>query len=197
MKLRLLNCSHKVLAYLPRLAGFRYVHDAAGDPDLRRLTRAFMDDEVTSTVPPVPGEDLEAYKTTLIERFSNPNVRDTVDRLCLGGSQQIPKWFPPMIAERLGAGQGVRLMAAVIAAWARYCEGVDDAGQPIPFFDTAAEELTAAALRGRDDPLAFLRQRQYFGDLVDEPRFTQPYLRTLDLLHTRGATETIRELVGY
>ena len=30
----------------------------------------------------LPGVDLPEYKHTLIERFSNPQVRDTITRLC-------------------------------------------------------------------------------------------------------------------
>lgn len=33
-------------------------------------------DEVTPTLPPLPDVDVNGYKRTLIERFSNPKVRD-------------------------------------------------------------------------------------------------------------------------
>jgi mannitol 2-dehydrogenase len=35
-----------------------------------------MRDEVTPTLQPVPGIDLDEYKKTLLERFSNPKTRD-------------------------------------------------------------------------------------------------------------------------
>ena len=82
MKLRLLNASHQALAYFGHLLGHEYVHEAAQDEPLRALVRKYMDEEATPTLPPVPGVDLEDYKATLIERFSNPGVRDTVARLC-------------------------------------------------------------------------------------------------------------------
>jgi hypothetical protein len=46
----------------------------------------------------------------------------------------------------------------------------------------------------REDPLAFLANRQLFGDLVDDERFTGPYLATLDSLYRRGAQATLKEL---
>jgi mannitol-1-phosphate/altronate dehydrogenase len=80
MKLRLLNASHQALAYFGHLLGHEYVHDAAQDEPLRAVVRAYMDEEATPTLPPVPGVDLADYKSTLIERFSNPGVRDTIPR---------------------------------------------------------------------------------------------------------------------
>lgn len=82
MKLRLLNVSHQALCYFGHLKGYRYVHEAAVDPDIARLLRHYMDDEATPTLEPVPGIDLSTYKTTLLERFSNPEIRGTLARLC-------------------------------------------------------------------------------------------------------------------
>ena len=194
MKLRLLNCSHQAIAYLGRMIGFEHVHEAMADPAMRAFVRGFMDREATPLVGDVPGVDLDAYKDTLIERFSNADVRDTVARLCVGGSDHLPKWFVPMVRERLAAGGDVPRLAAITAAWAKFCEGTDDAGRRIEVDDNAAAELAAAAARHGDDPLAFLRQPQFFGDLVDEPAFTRPYLAALASLRSAGAAATLREL---
>jgi mannitol 2-dehydrogenase len=53
----------------------------------------------------------------------------------------------------------------------------------------------ANARRQRDDPLAFLADRDLFGDLVDDERFTSPYLAALASLHARGARATLEALV--
>jgi mannitol 2-dehydrogenase len=126
MKLRLLNASHQALCYFGYLAGYRLVHDAASDPLFAELLRRYMDSEATPTLRPVPGIDLPDYKRTLIERFANPGVRDTIARLCYGSSDRIPKWLLPVIRENLRTGAPIRLSAAVVASWARYAELVDD-----------------------------------------------------------------------
>lgn len=48
-------------------------------------------DEVTPTLRPVPGIDVSQYKQTLVERFSNPKIRDQLARLCLNSSAKLPK----------------------------------------------------------------------------------------------------------
>jgi mannitol 2-dehydrogenase len=49
MKLRLLNASHQSLCYFAYLAGYRLVHDAAGDPLFAEFLREYMDSEATPT----------------------------------------------------------------------------------------------------------------------------------------------------
>src|SRR5262249_21264907 len=82
MKLRLLNASHQGLCYFAYLAGYRLVHEAAQDPIIAEFLRRYMDSEATPTLRPVAGIDLDEYKSTLLERFANAYVRDTVARLC-------------------------------------------------------------------------------------------------------------------
>ncbi|WP_033325867.1 mannitol dehydrogenase family protein [Promicromonospora sukumoe] len=194
MKLRLLNASHQAMAYFGRLAGYEYAHEAMADPDLARFVRGFMDREATPTLAPVPGVDLEEYKATLIERFGNPAVRDTLARLGAETSDRIPKFLVPLVREQLRTGGEVTLSAAVVASWARYAEGVDERGEPIEVVDRLADRLVPLARSQRADPLAFLRAPALFGSLVQEPRFVEPYLDALDSLHRAGARATLAGL---
>ena len=194
MKLRLLNASHQALCYLGHLAGYRFVHDVAQDPLFADFLRAYMEQEGSPTLPAVPGIDLAVYRSQLLERFSNAHVRDTVARLCAESSDRIPKWLLPVVRRNLETGGSVGLAATVVASWARYAEGVDEQGTPIEVVDRLRDSLTAAAQRQADDPLAFLRDRSLFGDLVDEPRFVEPYLWALDSLHRVGARATLERL---
>jgi mannitol 2-dehydrogenase len=194
MKLRLLNASHQGLCYFGYLAGYRLVHEVAQDPLFANFLLDYMNSEATPTLSPVPGIDLDDYKSQLIERFSNSAVRDTVARLCGESSDRIPKWLLPVIRENLAAGRPVTLSAAVVASWARYDEGVDENGEPIRIVDRLADTLTAIAAKQLSDPLAFVANRDLFGNLVDESAFTEPYLAALDSLHSYGARATLEAL---
>jgi len=195
MKLRLLNASHQALAYLGYLAGHRLVHDAAQDPLFRGFLLGYMEEEATPTLAPVPGIDVGDYRQDLIARFSNPAVRDTLARLAFDGSERLPKWLLPVIRHNLASGGEVRRSAAVVAGWARYAEGVDEEGHPIEVVDRRRDSLMANARRQREDPLAFIADRDLFGDLVDDERFTSHYLATLASLHEHGARATLVALV--
>jgi len=194
MKLRLLNASHQAMGYLGYLAGYRYAHEVAQDPVFARFPLGYMDREGTPTLPPVPGVDLAEYKRTLLARFANPEVRDTLARLCAESSDRIPKWVLPVIREQLAAGREIERATLVVAAWARYAEGVDEQNQPITIVDRISDALTAAAKRQREDPTAFLAQRDLFGDLIDDSRFVAAYTAALGSLHHRGARATLERL---
>src|SRR5262249_4950114 len=145
MKLRLLNAGHQGLGYLGHLLGHRYVHEAAVDPRLTAFVRAYMDAEATPTLSPVPGIDLDGYKDQLLHRFSNPEIRDTLARLCADSSDRIPKWVLPVLRHNLATGGPITHTTAIVAGWARYAEGVDEQGQPIEVIDRLAPPLTAPA----------------------------------------------------
>jgi mannitol 2-dehydrogenase len=195
MKLRLLNAGHQALCYFGYLCGYRLVHEAAQDPLFRAFLLGYMDEEATPTLPPVPGVDLGEYKHTLIERFSNPQVRDTIARLCAESSDRIPKWLLPVVRLQLGTGGEIRRSAAVVASWARYAEGVDEQGEPIEVADRLAGSLVPLARRQRQDPGVFIENRQLFGDLAANERFRTAYLSALASLYTRGARATLEMLV--
>ncbi|MFC7676649.1 mannitol dehydrogenase family protein [Mycolicibacterium sp. GCM10028919] len=195
MKLRLLNAGHQALCYFAYLAGYRLVHDAAGDPLFAQFLQRYMDEEGTPALKPVPGIDLDDYKRTTIERFANPGVRDTIVRLCFGSSDRIPQWLLPVVRENLRNGGPVELSAAVVASWARYAEGVDEQGESIDVQDQLAETLVPLAKSQLDNPTAFIENTALFGDLAQQPRFVDAYVRALDSLHRNGARATLEQLV--
>lgn len=194
MKLRLLNASHQALCYFGHLSGYRLVHEAAQDPAFRRFLLRYMDAEATPTLREVPGVDLDRYKQTLLERFANPAIGDTIARLCAESSDRIPKWLLPVIRAQLDSGGEIDCGAAVVASWARYAEGVDEQGAPIDVVDRLRDQLIPLARREREQPTAFLGERSVFGDLIDRPRFVTAYQAALHSLHTKGAHATVEDL---
>ncbi|MCU1601786.1 MAG: mannitol dehydrogenase-like protein [Frankiales bacterium] len=159
MKLRLLNGSHQAMAYLGHLAGYTYAHEVCQDPEYVAFLQAFMA-EVTPTLRPVPGIDLDAYKAALVERFANPAIRDTLARLCADSSNRIPNWLTPAIREQLDAGGDIDALARVVASWCRYAQVVD--------VDDPRKELVMRAARQG----TFLEE--LFPTLLDE-RFVRAF----------------------
>jgi mannitol-1-phosphate/altronate dehydrogenase len=162
MKLRLLNASHLAVAGLGRLAGHTLVDECLRDPDLAAYMAALMDRETGPTVPSVPGIDLAAYKRTLLERFGNPAIRDTVERI--NADAPLNVLLDP-IRDRLrdGAGRGAAGPRArrVAPPGARRGRG----GQPIEMRHPLAARAAGARGRGRRDPRPLLGMEALFGDL--------------------------------
>ncbi|MGP6174032.1 mannitol dehydrogenase family protein [Corynebacterium sp. A21] len=196
MKLRLLNASHQGLCYFGHLAGHHMVHDVMADERFRRFLLAYMEQEATPTLHELPGVDLNAYRHQLIARFGNAAVKDTVPRLCAESSDRIPKWLLPVIHENLANDGQVALSAAIVASWARYAEGVDEQGQPIKVIDRLTDRIKENASHNHSDILAFLRDRELFGDLVDSERFVAAYAEALNSLHKQGAEATLDQILA-
>jgi mannitol 2-dehydrogenase len=195
MKLRLLNAGHQALCHPGRLVGYRFVHEVTSDPLFAGFLLDYMTAEAIPTLRPVPGVDLLGYANQLIERFSNPEVRDTVARLCANASDCIPKFLLPVIRQQLADGRPVTRAAAVVASWARDAEGTDESGAPHELDDDLAPQLQAAARRQRQHPTAFLDgNRSVFGELADDPRFTEVYTAILTSLFDRGVRSTFADL---
>ncbi|MEO6062629.1 MAG: mannitol dehydrogenase family protein [Thermoflexales bacterium] len=191
MKLRLLNAGHSVLGWLGALHGYATIDACMGDAVFAGVLKAFLDLEATPILDPVQGIDLEQYKQILIERFSNPNIRDSLTRICSESSAKITKFLVPTVTENLARNGSTRFAALVFAAWCYVCDkGVDGNGRPFAAADAMEAELHQAALGTSADPVAFLRLRSVFGDLADNPMFRDEYAKVVAEIY---ANPDIRE----
>lgn len=99
-----------------------------------------------------------------------------------------------MIGINLVRGGAIERSALIVASWAKYAEGTDEQGEPIEVVDRFKDTVMAAAAAQSEDDLAFLRNRDFFGDLAEDERFTTPYRRFLASLHEKGARATLEDL---
>jgi mannitol-1-phosphate/altronate dehydrogenase len=188
MKLRLLNASHLAIAGIGRLAGYIYVDEALRDGAIRRYMTALMDRETGPTLAPVPGVDLAAYKTALVERFANPTIRDTVERV---NSDAPINYLLDPIRDRLAADESIELLSLGVAAWLRRMRGVDESGRPIEIRHPLAALLRERAQAGGADPRPMLAIRPLFGELGEDERMIAAVGRWLTRLYSVGAAATL------
>ena len=188
MKLRLLNASHLAIAGLGRLAGYQYIHEAMNDLRLNHYMRALMDRETGPTLPPIQGIDLGTYKNTLVARFANPTIRDTVERVNTDAPLNI---LVDPIRDRVRDGQSVDLLGLALAAWLRRMRGDDETGQPIEIRHPLAELLRERAIQGGHDPRPMLSIEQLFGDLATNDQFAMTVQKWLSSLYSVGARQTL------
>lgn len=196
MKIRILNGGHAIIAYPGGLMAIEYVHEAMANPLIRDFLNKIETTEILPIVPPVPGTDLDAYKTLIIERFANPEIADTERRLCLDGSNRQPKFIIPSIRDNIERGAMPRGLILASALWCRYCAGTDESGAVIEPNDPDWDRLTKVAQEARGNPAAWLEQRAIYGDLADNPDFVQAFSQALDTVWEKGTAAAIREYLG-
>jgi len=190
MKLRLLNASHLAVSGMGRLAGYVTIDEAMADPLMARFMAALMDRETGPTLPNVPGIDLSGYKAKLIERFANPAIKDTVERVNTDAPLNI---LVDPIRDRLRNGESVDLLGLALAAWLRRVRGEDEQGQPIDVRHPLADQLRVKAIEGGADPRPLLAIDSLFGSTGLDQRLQQPVGRWLASLYANGARATLAE----
>ncbi len=196
MKIRILNGGHAAVGYPAGVLGIELVDRAMENPLIRGFLEKLERTSILPTVPPVPGTDLEAYLQQIFDRLSNPNVGDTVWRLCLDGSNRQPKFVEPTIAALLNRNMPVDGIALISAFWCRYCYGVDEAGNTYDIPDEAAGELQALAQQAKDDPLAFLRFRKAYSVVGDDLRFREAFAANVQAIWKEGTESVIKQYLA-
>ena len=196
MKLSLLNASHSLLSYPSFLSGYRKVDEAMKDGRIRKFVRDFMDIDVTPYVPAPGNTDLEGYKQTLIERFSNSSVSDQVARLCFDGLSKFPVYLIPNVTKMVKEGKDLTRVAYLFAAYYDYLRfHTDDNGEKFeiaePWMDATAEKALASG-----NPLDFLDIPAFAGaGLRESKAFTDLYLRFVKEIREKGAMATLETII--
>jgi fructuronate reductase len=194
LKLRMLNGAHSAIAYLGVLAGWATVDAAVAQPALARFIDQMLRDEVTPTLAgELPGFDLAAYRTQLMQRFANPALAHRTLQIAMDGSQKIPQRWLNTVRDRIAAGAPIEHLALALAAWVMHLarESIDD---PL------AGELRALHARAMSMPTAreaateITRFAPVFGDLAAEPRLVAPLGRAIEALRTQDAVATLERL---
>lgn len=195
MKIKLLNGSHLALTYLGTLAGYEFVHETMADPLFVDYVREYMDLDVTPQLAPVSGIDLEHYKATLVERFSNQKIADQLQRVCSDGSSKFPKFTVPTLNRLIADGQALDRAALVVAAWALYLQ------QPAHVRPYTIVDPRAAFCRDQVSDPATLTARllgveEIFGKSIPaSAAFVEAFERQLHSLQARGVHATLQALL--
>jgi mannitol 2-dehydrogenase len=197
MKIRILNGGHAVIAYPAALMDIHFVHEAMENLLVSGFLAKIEQDEIIPSVPPVPDTDIQDYFKLIARRFSNPKIGDTIQRLCLDGSNRQPKFIIPTIADRLKAGKSVTGLALESALWCRYCHGETDSGKPIAPNDPSAwDRLQAASKLAKNDASAWIAMHDIYGDTAKSPIFAGAFETALKALWKNGTQETLTRYVA-
>src|SRR4030095_4690774 len=99
-KIRILNATHSGVAWAGTLRGLSYIHEDMAVPAIRQMAWAYVTDDVIPSLdsPEHPAPfDLAAYRDVVLERFGNPFVRDTNQRVAMDGFSKIPGFLAPTL----------------------------------------------------------------------------------------------------
>lgn len=191
MKIRILNGGHAIIAYPGGLLDVELVHKAMEHPLIRAFLQKVESRDIVPIVPPVPGTRLDEYLTLIVDRFSNPDIGDTIRRLCFDGSNRQPKFIIPSIADNLAMGRVPEGLCLLSALWCRYCFGETESGRVIESNDPRWSDLQDRARTARENPDAWIEMTDVYGDLAQNADFRAAFASALANVWRNGTAASI------
>ncbi|HET9102630.1 MAG TPA: mannitol dehydrogenase family protein [Solirubrobacteraceae bacterium] len=195
MKLRMLNGSHSLIAYLGQLSGHAYVADAVAAAGIRAAAEGLMTVDVPPDLDVPDGFDLDHYRGELLARFANPALHYRTAQVAMDGSQKLPMRLWATSADRRAAGQTPVFAALGLAAWMRVVSArLAEDGRAIPIDDPLAAAISER-LAGSEDPGAVVGALLGMSEvapaaLAEDPPFRELLTDLLGRLAADGAERT-------
>ncbi len=196
MKLRILNAGHQVIANPGELLSIETISGCMQHPQISAFYRKVARDEIAPHVGSVPGMTARDYIELIASRFSNPSVVDTTRRVAFDGSSRHTGFVLPTIHDGLASGTSIEGLALVEALWARMCEGSREDGSTIEPNDPYWETLQSVAKTARHNPLAWINQEQFYGDLAKRPQFAAAFEKWLSMVWSAGCVAAVSAYTG-
>ena len=173
-KIRILNATHSCVAWAGTLLGLSFIHEDMAVPAIRQMAWHYVSDDVIGCLDtaehPCP-IDLFAYRDVVLERFGNPHVRDTNQRVAMDGFSKLPGFIVPTIRECLERGKSMAATAMLPALFFNVLGRWHRGELPYTYQDGVMDPAAAHAFFAAPDPLAaFCSDALLWGPLAGEAR---------------------------
>ncbi|MFI8999017.1 mannitol dehydrogenase family protein [Streptomyces sp. NPDC053542] len=199
LKVRLLNGTHSLIAYLGALAGCDTIPQSTARPFVTAAARAVLLGEYLPSLTVPEDVDLDAYVTQLFTRWSNSALGHRTRQVGSDGSAKLRQRIPGPALLQLRAGRMPHHLALTVAAY--LCclapsPGFDPGEHAAAMTDPARDRLAALRARTPDGPsfaTAVLTDGLLGDDLPDHPEFALRAGEFIDLMHVHGPEAAARE----
>jgi D-arabinitol 4-dehydrogenase len=169
-KIRLLNATHSCIAWAGTLAGYLYIHEGTHNAAIRKMAHDYVTDDAIPVLLPCP-IDLAAYRDVVLDRFGNPAIADTNQRVAMDAFSKIPGMIAPTIRDKLARGGTIHSVAMLPALFLAYLQRWHAGQIPYTYQDQAMDPAAAHAICDAADPVAaFAADTTLWGELASDPR---------------------------
>jgi mannitol 2-dehydrogenase len=196
MKLSLLNASHISIAFPAFLGGHRMVVDAMNDKRIVKFMRDLMDKDITRYIPAPRNTDLELYKQTLVERFSNESVGDQVERLCSDVLSKFPVFIMPNLIKMIADKADITRIAYWTAVYRHYLKyQTDDNDVSFEICEPWMTDEDKTYIQS-NNPVDFLGVSTFKNiDLKQVDYFVKKYLEMVEAVKDKGAMAVLETVI--
>lgn len=179
-KIRILNASHSCIAWAGTLIGQSFIHESTGTPAIHQLAYDYVTQDVIPSLTPSP-LDLAAYRDVVLERFSNPYIRDTNQRVAADGFSKIPGFITPTLQECYQRGQEPKTTAMLPALFFVFMQRWHQDQLPYEYQDGILDAAAVHQMFAAADPVAvFASDEKLFSTLAHSCAFSQLLRQSID-----------------
>lgn len=203
LKVRLLNGTHSLIAYLGALKGVATIPEAISIAGVEAAARVVLRDEYEPSVRVPSGVDVRAYERQLFERWGNSALGHRTSQVGSDGSVKLRQRIPEPALLALAEGRMPHLIALTVAGYLSCIA-------PLPGFDPGAHagamkdpaqqglaELAAKSAAGRELALRVIAERRLFGDqLAEEIPFIDRVGDLVDTIARHGIDAALDDCVS-
>ncbi|TKJ99870.1 fructuronate reductase [Plantibacter flavus] len=203
MKVRLLNGTHSLIAYLGALRGVATISESIADTAVESAALAILRDEYEPSVRFPSGVDVRTYEGQLFERWANHALGHRTAQVGTDGSVKLRQRIPEPALRLLEAGSVPHLIALTVAAYLSCIApmpGFDPGPHARAMVDPAREELARLAgtsTDGRHLAHRVIAELHLFGqDLAEQPTFISRVGELIDTIRRHGVDAAIRDSIA-
>lgn len=170
-KIRVLNVPHAAIAWAGTLQGELFIHDSTLNDKVRQVAYDYVTEDVIASL----GNDLidlRKYRDVVLERFTNPHIKDTNQRVAADGFSKIPAQIQPTLIERYKQGARPAATALIPAIFFVFMEQWHQGKLPYAYQDGILDEAAVHAMFESNDPIhVFATDKALFGELAENADF--------------------------
>jgi D-arabinitol 4-dehydrogenase len=172
-KIRLLNATHSCIAWAGTLVGYTFIHEGTLDPVIRQMAHDYVTDDAIPVLSPSP-LDLAKYRDVVLDRFGNPAIADTNQRVAMDAFSKIPGMIAPTIRDNLARGRRFDSVAMLPALFLAYLQVWHRGGIAYTYQDQAMDPAVAHAICEAADPVAaYAADPVLWGDMAGDARLVE------------------------
>ena len=172
-KIRLLNATHSCIAWGGTLAGYLYIHEGTHDAAIRKMAYDYVTDDAIPVLLPCP-INLEQYRDVVLDRFGNPAIADTNQRVAMDAFSKIPGMIAPTIRDQLARGGSFDSVAMLPALFLAYLQRWHAGQIPYTYQDQAMDPAVAHAICEAADPVAaYAADTTLWGEMAGHPQLVE------------------------
>lgn len=168
-KVRMLNATHALLAWHGAARKKEFIHDAIADPAARAAANTFMMHGVKRSIDESP-VDLVEYGKTILNRFTNPHLRDQTARVGRNGFSKISQQILPTIRKLQAQGENFDAAVIPVALHYRAAQLHFSGNHELELADSPTSKERLKQIFSSSEPLtAYCSEPKLFGDLAGHP----------------------------